>query len=261
MWTSCAEVSINSSIVKCCDHRNCQCPVCVHLLENTQSATEGLDDLARNQAEAHYSRYRILLTLRQWDEALLALQAATQLDPGRFAPFPLEDYEPQRILGVGGFGVTFLCRHKPLGHDRVIKTLHPAKPAWDLTGILEARRLLQPLCHPAIIAVSDVGGAGSSKPYLIMDYCDATSLETLLAQGGPLTLDQTLALAQPLAQTLQAAHEQGVLHGHLTPGKVLVRHEPNGTWTIRLIGFGELAHHQRLAAEHSGHALTRMSLN
>src|SRR5262249_59686987 len=50
-------------------------------------------------------------------------RAAARLDPARFAPFPLNKYVPQRILGAGGFGVAFLCRHKYMNADVVVKTL------------------------------------------------------------------------------------------------------------------------------------------
>ena len=43
--------------------------------------------------------------------------------PAAFAPFPLEDYEPQRILGAGGFGVTFLCKKRLTGTLVAVKAL------------------------------------------------------------------------------------------------------------------------------------------
>lgn len=41
----------------------------------------------------------------------------------RFRPFDLDVYEPLRILGAGGFGAAFLCRHRLSGGLRVIKTI------------------------------------------------------------------------------------------------------------------------------------------
>src|SRR5262249_6596762 len=62
------------------------------------------------QAEVQYNAYQAALERRHWDEALAALWQAAALDAGRFQPFPLAKYEPERILGAGGFGVAFLCR-------------------------------------------------------------------------------------------------------------------------------------------------------
>src|SRR5262245_39756881 len=68
-----------------------------------------------SQAEAHHNVYRAALERRAWNEALAALRRAAELDPGAFEPFPFARYEPLRILGAGGFGVTFLCQDRPAG--------------------------------------------------------------------------------------------------------------------------------------------------
>ena len=67
---------------------------------------------ASAQAEAHYNAYRAALEEKKWDEALAAIQKAASLDSQRFAPFPMQRYQPKQILGAGGFGTAFLC------HDR-----------------------------------------------------------------------------------------------------------------------------------------------
>src|SRR5262249_7645299 len=69
---------------------------------------------AAARAEAHYNAYRAALERlpEGRDEALASLLEALKLAPDRFAPFPMADYEPVRVLGAGGFGVTFLARHR-----------------------------------------------------------------------------------------------------------------------------------------------------
>ncbi len=63
----------------------------------------------RGRAEAFFNAYQAALECRQWGEALAAYKQAVVLDPERFALFPMSKYEPERILGAGGFGVAFLC--------------------------------------------------------------------------------------------------------------------------------------------------------
>src|SRR5205085_235331 len=57
------------------------------------------------KADAQYNAHQAALQRQKWDEALAAIREAAGLEPERFRPFPLEQYEPQRILGAGGFGV------------------------------------------------------------------------------------------------------------------------------------------------------------
>ncbi|HYT87505.1 MAG TPA: tetratricopeptide repeat protein, partial [Gemmataceae bacterium] len=60
------------------------------------------------KAEAHYNAYRAALERRDFVQGLEELRKAAALDPERFMPFPVSKYQPERILGVGGFGATFL---------------------------------------------------------------------------------------------------------------------------------------------------------
>src|SRR6516164_4019110 len=70
-----------------------------------------------SQAEAHHNAYRAALDRRDGAEALAALRRAVALDAAAFEPFPFARYEPQRVLGCGGFGVSFLCREKSETRD------------------------------------------------------------------------------------------------------------------------------------------------
>src|SRR5204863_3294719 len=73
------------------------------------------------QAEAHYNAYRAALEKRDWNAALEEISKATKLDARRFSPFPMSKYVPKKILGAGGFGVAFLCRHRYMNSDVVVK--------------------------------------------------------------------------------------------------------------------------------------------
>jgi tetratricopeptide (TPR) repeat protein len=195
---------------------------------------------AEAQAEAHYNAYQTALERRQWPEALEALQKAVQLDPERFAPFPLSKYEPQRILGAGGFGVAFLCRHRNLDSPVVIKVLRLDDLERDVVDVFREARVLEEVSHPAIIRLRDCdyAGAGKGRPFLVMDYFDGQSLAEYVERRGPLLPDEVLLVARPVAAGLHAAHQRGILHRDVKPANLLVRHEPTGGWQAKLIDFG-----------------------
>jgi uracil-DNA glycosylase family 4 len=197
------------------------------------------------QAEAHGNAYRAALERRDWDAALKEVQASARLDPQRFSPFPLNKYLPQRILGAGGFGVAFLCRHKYMNADVVVKTL-----AGDLDRGVEQlfgeAQALRQLDHPAIIRIQDCGFASpteEARPYLVMDYFEGATLEEC-AKEKPLSVEEFVAVARQMAEGLQAAHARNILHRDVKPANVLVRHhagEPGGSsprWQAKLIDFG-----------------------
>jgi serine/threonine protein kinase len=216
----------------------------------------------RARAEAQYNAFRACLEQRDWTEALLALREAASLDPERFAPFPLTKYEPERILGAGGFGVAFLCRNRHSGSRVVIKTLYAGGLDRTVADIFREARVLEEVLHPAIIRVRDCDYADDAQahPYLVMDYFEGLTLGEHIEQNGPLSAEELLPLAHAVAEALQAAHAKGILHRDVKPGNLLVRRE-GADWHVRLIDFGlALRQGGRHGASSNGRTLSGQSL-
>jgi tetratricopeptide (TPR) repeat protein len=214
------------------------------------------------RAEAHHNGYRTALEAGAWPEALTELLAATRLDPGRFAPFPLDKYEPLHILGAGGFGVAFLCRHRNSGTQVVVKALFAADLERDVSRVFAEARVLEEVQHPAIIRLRDcdyADPAGPSRPFLVMDYFDGLTLADHVARHGPLTPKEWLALAFPVAEALQAAHARGILHRDVKPANLLV-HKDGNDWQVKLIDFGLALRRGALAGSGGRPARTDASL-
>src|SRR5262249_9607607 len=176
------------------------------------------------QAEAHANAYHAALERRDFATALEQLQEAIRLDRARFALFPVEKYQPRRILGAGGFGVAFLCKHKYLNADVVVKTLRSDDLDRGIDQVFAEAQTLRALDHPAIIRLQDCGFASldESKPYLVMDYFEGGTLEEQ-ARDKPLSADEVLAVARQAASALHAAHGKGILHRDVKPANLLVR--------------------------------------
>jgi serine/threonine protein kinase len=202
-----------------------------------EAATLAVDRRAR--AEAHYNAYQAALERQQGAEALAELLRAAELDPERFAPFPLAKYEPRQILGAGGFGVAFLCRDRHADSRVVVKALRTDGLERSVADVFREARVLEQLDHPAIIRLRycDYADAAQTRPYLVMDYFDGQTLADHVEKHGPLTPAELLALARPVAEALQAAHARGILHRDVKPANLLVRRDESG-WRVKLIDFG-----------------------
>lgn len=200
----------------------------------------------RAQAAAHLNAFHAALERRGWDKALKELRQAVALGGPQLAPFPIDRYEAERILGAGGFGVAFLCRHRHSKASVVIKALRADDLARDLDTVFEEANVLEQLQHPAIIRLRDCGYVGSdhTRPYLVMDYFDGLTLEAHVRQNGVLTVPECLHVAWQMAQGLQVAHAQQILHRDIKPGNVLIklsegaRTASSPRWQVKLIDFG-----------------------
>jgi len=77
-----------------------------------------------------------------------------------------------------------------------------------------------PLSHPSIVPIH---GAGwwDNAPYLALEYVPQGSLSSKLG-GRPYSIAQALRLVQQLTEIVGYLHRQGVIHGNLKPGNVLL---------------------------------------
>ncbi|MSR53796.1 MAG: hypothetical protein EXS09_10970 [Gemmataceae bacterium] len=203
----------------------------VALLEQDQNA----------QAEAYYNAYLVSLEKRDWPGAIQELVKAVKLDPKRFAPFPAGKYQPIRILGAGGFGVAFLCKHKYMDAQIVVKTLSLEALGRDADKVFTEAQVLRELEHASVIRISDCGyvdATNKSRPFLVMDYfAPGTTLEDHVKQHGPLAVDDLISVARQVAEGLHAAHRKNILHRDVKPANLLIRKDEEG-WRVKVIDFG-----------------------
>ena len=109
-------------------------------------------------------------------------------------------------------GEVYRARDTKLGRDVAIKVL-PAlflsDPEWRARFEREAR-LLAALNHPHIGAIYGFEQAEGTLA-LVLELVEGPTLADRIAQD-PLPLDAALPIAQQIAEVLEAAHEQGIIH-------------------------------------------------
>ena len=85
---------------------------------------------------------------------------------------------------------------------------------------------LAKLDHRHLVRALDAGQDGNVY-YLVTEYVPGTDLRKLVRRDGPLSMELAAAIISQVAEGLQHAHEQGLIHRDVKPGNVLVT--PEGT--------------------------------
>jgi serine/threonine protein kinase len=182
----------------------------------------------------------------------------------------IDGFEIRKVIGTGGFGVTYQAFDTNLERAVAIKeycpqgiasrtpgdtTLRASDPLnedtfnYGLTRFLDEARTLAKFQHSSIVHVHrflEANGTG----YLIMDFEQGQTLWGVLRNHAPLDETAVLALLIPLLEGLQVVHAQSFLHRDIKPANVLMR--DNGAPV--LLDFGAA----RLAMEQQASALTVM---
>jgi hypothetical protein len=136
-------------------------------------------------------------------------------------------YRLQTPLGRGGMGVVWRARDQLLHRDVAIKEvlLTPGPGAREHAVACERMqreaRLAAGVRHASVVTVFDVIDDGG-RPWIVMELVDGQSLETVVAEHGPLAPGQVARVGYDLLGALQAAHAAGVLHRDVKPANVLL---------------------------------------
>ncbi len=134
----------------------------------------------------------------------------------------LSHYKILEKLGAGGQGEVYLAEDSRLDRKVALKILpqHLSERA-DLRERFEREaRAVSSLNHPHICTLYDIGEQDGIH-YLVMEHLVGETLEARLAKG-PLPLEQTLECAIQIADALDKAHRQGVVHRDLKPGNIML---------------------------------------
>ena len=152
----------------------------------------------------------------------------------------VERIGPYRLLerlGAGGMGEVFLAYDERLDRRVAIKSIRPGKGIDDQhrERFRREARLAARLSHPAIVPVYDILQEHGTD-YIVMEYVEGTSLAAMIERG-PLPFRQVLELARELADGLDAAHREGIVHRDLKTENVLVT--PSGRPKITDFGIAK----------------------
>ncbi len=156
--------------------------------------------------------------------------------------YRLNQYEIMKVLGAGGFGVTYLARDTSLDKLIAIKEYMPSDFAlrtdgsrvtakststtndyqWGLARFLEEARILAKFRHPHIVEVHQIFEANQTA-YIIMEYAEGETLSQHLDRVGTLNEATMSVVLGPILDGLQKVHALGFLHRDIKPSNIILR--------------------------------------
>ena len=142
----------------------------------------------------------------------MALTAGTKLGP----------YEIQSLLGAGGMGEVYRARDTRLDRTVAVKIL--TQGVADTPEVRQRfereARAVSSFNHPHICALYDIGHQDGID-YLVMEFLEGETLAKRL-ESGPLANPELFRYAIEVADALDRAHRQGVIHRDLKPGNIMI---------------------------------------
>ena len=154
----------------------------------------------------------------------------------------IRDFEFHRVLGHGGFGMTYLGWNLALDIPVAIKEYLPGDLAirerdlsvvpqssqavadfqWGLERFLDEARTLARFQHPNIVRVHHFFEAHSTA-YIAMDYVEGETLSAHIERKGTLHEAEIKGILYPLLSALEVVHGADFLHRDIKPGNIVLR--------------------------------------
>lgn len=176
-----------------------------------------------------------------------------------------DDYRIERVLGAGGFGITYLATEEPLGRRVTLKEYFPADFAhrldnreavprsacvaedyqWGLDRFISEAQTLARFDHPNIVKVYRYFQANNTA-YMVLHFEEGQSLKGWLKSLGRAPRQRELDdILKPLLDALETIHAADFLHRDIAPDNIIIRKDGSPV----LIDFGsargEIAQHSR----------------
>ena len=137
-------------------------------------------------------------------------------------PYPsISGYTILDIAGQGGMGIVYRAEHNTSKRQVALKMLTTAQKEEAVAKFQREALLSASLEHPHILPIYDIGQI-EEQPYMVMRFVEGGSVSEQLQEHGVIATETAVIWLSDIADALDLAHEQGLVHKDIKPSNMLL---------------------------------------
>jgi serine/threonine-protein kinase len=152
----------------------------------------------------------------------------------------LPGYRLEDEIGTGSTSKVFKARRTATNELVAVKILYPSLvDNWEtVKRFQQEAELTKRLTSRHIVAVQAHGLAKDGRPYMVMDYIEGVTVNSLFDKEGALAPERALPILIQVAAGLAHAHNHGIMHRDIKPNNLMLMDKHNKRDHVQIVDFG-----------------------
>ena len=150
------------------------------------------------------------------------------------------NYRIENLIGKGGMGSVYLAANKSINQKVAIKVLHAnlAKNEFVRRKFVGEAETLLKLDHSNIVKFLNFY-EDNDGIYLVMEYVDGVTLDDFINnKNGLIVENMAYGMFAQILDAFAYAHNQGVVHRDIKPNNIILTHDNEGNFVLKVLDFG-----------------------
>jgi tetratricopeptide (TPR) repeat protein len=163
----------------------------------------------------------------------------TGMEPDSMLGKRIREYQVLDVLGRGGMGVVYRCRHVYLNRERAIKVIESRlSESRFAERFIQEAKILSDLHNRHLVQLYEFGTLDDGRFFMVLELIIGESVKQRIQRLGTIPAAEAIPIIREAAVGLDCAHQKGIIHRDIAPDNLMMVKDEAGREITKVIDFG-----------------------